>query len=142
MMKFIQKITGDSEDFEVNENEALEENFDVEFGDGVMELPTDVYEVQNNIFVRSFIPGVAPEKIEVKITRSLVEISGERIDTENIESDDFRQQELIWGNFERKISLPNEIDVDKVKANFKNGMVVLKMPKLDKDRSVKVLLNS
>jgi HSP20 family protein len=71
----------------------------------------------------------------------VVEIKGERIEVEKIDLEDYHQRELIWGKFSKKVLLPNEIDVDRVKASTTNGMIIMKLPKLDKDRAVKISLN-
>ena len=144
MASFLKKITGYEEPVQEIEEE-LESNLDYQFDsideDTVFDLPIDVYQDEQNIYLRTFIPGVKKEQIEINITRDVVDIEGERVEEEKISNDNYHQRELIWGKFSKKVLLPHEIDVDRVKANTKFGMLTLILPKLDKDRSVKVSLN-
>ncbi len=143
-MSFIGQLTGREEKPVTEENELdsnLDYQFDMENEDTIFDLPIDVYQDNDNMYLRAFIPGVKPEHIDVHITRDVVEITGERVESEKIDSDNYSQRELVWGKFEKKVLLPNEIDVDRVKANTIHGMITLKMPKLDKNRAVKVSLN-
>ena len=141
-MSFLKKLTG----VDLNNNQPemennLDTNLDMSFEmdeDTVFDLPIDVYEDEDNVYLRAFIPGVRPTDIDIEITREVVNITGERVETEKIDSDKYHQRELVWGKFEKKVLLPHEIDVDRVKASTVHGMITLKMPKLDKDRSVKV----
>jgi len=144
-MGFLKKLTG----VDLNNNQPemennLDTNLDMSFEmdeDTVFDLPIDVYEDEDNVYLRAFIPGVRPTDIDIEITREVVNITGERVETEKIDSDKYYQRELVWGKFEKKVLLPHEIDVDRVKASTTHGMITLKMPKLDKDRSVKVNLD-
>ena len=127
------------------EDNSLDSNLDYQLDEyneeeQVFDLPIDVYFDDENIYVRAFIPGVDLNDIDISISRDTVEIVGERIERKKIEKENFHQKELIWGKFMKKVSLPNEIDVDRVKSNTKNGTIILKLPKLDKDRLVKVSL--
>ena len=144
MASFLKKLTGSDEPV-MQEDNNLDSNLDYQFDDiqedTVFDLPIDVYQDDNNIYLRSFIPGVKPEQIDIDITRDTVGISGERVEDEKVENENYNQRELIWGKFSKKVLLPNEIDVDGVSATTKHGMMVLKMPRLDKDRSVKISLN-
>lgn len=145
MTNFFKKLTG-GDDFSVEDENQLDSNLDyqlndIEDEDAIFDLPIDVYQDNDNIYLRAFIPGVKPDQVDVNITRDIVEITGERMESEKIDIENFHQKELIWGKFSKRVLLPHEIDVDRVKANTNNGMITMKLPKLDKDRSVKVSLN-
>jgi HSP20 family protein len=102
------------------------------------ELTVDVYQTPETIVIKSMIAGVRPEDLDISITRDVVTIRGKR-EEERVSSDeDYFSRELYWGSFSRTISLPEEIDVDEAEAIEKHGLLILKLPKLDKKRQSKL----
>lgn len=102
------------------------------------ELAVDVYQTADMIVIRAMIAGVRPEDLDINITRDIVTIKGKR-EEENLSSDENTfVRELYWGSFSRTISLPEEIDVDESEAIEKHGLLILKLPKLDKKRQSKL----
>lgn len=102
------------------------------------ELTVDVYQTQDMIIIKSMIAGVRPEDLDVSITRDSVTIRGKREEERISEGSDFLMQELYWGSFSRMVNLPEEIDVDEAEAIEKHGLLILKLPKLDKRRQNKL----
>jgi HSP20 family protein len=102
------------------------------------ELTVDVYQTPEMVVVKSMIAGVRPEDLDVSITRDLVTIRGHREEERVAEEGDYLARELYWGTFSRTISLPEEIDVDESEAIEKHGLLILKLPKLDKKRESKL----
>jgi HSP20 family molecular chaperone IbpA len=102
------------------------------------ELTVDVYQTADMIVVKAMIAGVRPEDLDVSITRDLVTIRGTREEERVADEDDFFVRELYWGSFSRAITLPEEIDVDEAEAVEKHGLLILKLPKLDKKRQSKL----
>jgi HSP20 family protein len=102
------------------------------------ELTVDVYQTPEMIVIKSMIAGVRPEDLDISITRDLVTIRGKREEERIARDDDYFTRELYWGSFSRTISLPEEIDVDESEAVEKHGLLILKLPKLDKKRQSKL----
>ncbi len=98
------------------------------------ELTVDVYQTADMIVVKSMIAGVRPENLDVSITRDVVTIRGKREEERVARDDDYFARELYWGSFSRTIQLPEEIDVDEAEAIEKHGLLILKLPKLDKKK--------
>ncbi|OHA24295.1 MAG: hypothetical protein A3B11_02345 [Candidatus Taylorbacteria bacterium RIFCSPLOWO2_01_FULL_44_26] len=98
------------------------------------ELTVDVYQTAEMIVVKSMIAGVRPEDLDVSITRDMVTIRGHREEERISREEDYLARELYWGSFSRTIQLPEEIDVDEAEAVEKHGLLILKLPKLDKKR--------
>jgi HSP20 family protein len=96
------------------------------------ELTVDVYQTPEMIVVKSMIAGVRPEDLDVSITRDVVTIRGKREEERVANDEDYFARELYWGSFSRTIQLPEEIDVDEAEAIEKHGLLILKLPKLDK----------
>ena len=102
------------------------------------ELTVDVYQTPDAIVIKSMIAGVRPEDLDISITRDVVTIHGKREEEKTIEEEDFITKELYWGSFSRTIALPAEIDVDEAEAIEKHGLLILKLPKLDKRKKSKL----
>jgi HSP20 family molecular chaperone IbpA len=102
------------------------------------ELTVDVYQTPEMIVIKSMIAGVRPEDLDISITRDMVSIRGKREEERVSDDDDYFTRELYWGSFSRTISLPEEIDVDEAEAVEKHGLLILKLPKLDKKRESKL----
>jgi HSP20 family protein len=102
------------------------------------ELTVDVYQTSEMIVVKSMIAGVRPEDLDVSITRDMVTIRGHREEERVASEDDYFARELYWGSFSRTISLPEEVDVDEAEAIEKHGLLILKLPKLDKKKQSKL----
>ncbi|MSR87997.1 MAG: Hsp20/alpha crystallin family protein [Candidatus Zambryskibacteria bacterium] len=102
------------------------------------QLTVDVYQTSSEIVVKTMVAGVRPEDIDVQITRDSVTIYGERSEERTSTDDDYIHRELYWGSFSRTISLPEEISVDEAEAVEKHGVLILHLPKLDKNRQTKL----
>jgi len=108
----------------------------------VGELSVDVYQTDNDIVVQAMIAGVRSEDLNVSITREMVTIEGRRQKASDIEGDGYFMKELYWGSFARKILLPCEVEPSEAEAYEKNGLLTLRMPKIDKERTQKVKVRS
>lgn len=102
------------------------------------ELSVDVYQNQNEIVIKTMVSGVKPEDLDVSISRDMVTIKGKRENEKMISDEDYFHRELYWGSFSRTIVLPQEIDVDASEAIEKHGLLIIRLPKLDKNRSTKL----
>ncbi len=102
------------------------------------ELTVDVYETPTEIVIKSMVAGVKPDDLDISITRDMVTIRGTRSEDHTIEEDDYFHRELYWGSFSRTIVLPKEIEVDEAEATEKHGMLVLRLPKIDKARQARL----
>lgn len=109
---------------------------------GVGELSVDVYETPKEIIIEAMIAGVKPEDLHIATTHNSITISGKREANTHIKSDDYIVQELYWGQFSRTVELPNDIAVDDAEAVEKHGLLIVRLPKIDKDRNVKVRVKS
>ncbi len=102
------------------------------------QLTIDVYQTEEEIIVESTIAGVEPDDIEIDATSDSVTIRGERQKSMNVMEADYFYQECFWGRFSRSVILPQEIDPDKAYSNLKNGVLVVHLPKINKDRTRKI----
>lgn len=106
------------------------------------ELSVDVYQTETEIIVEAMVAGVKPEDLHLNITRDMVTVKGRRAGNESVSEDDYFYRELYWGAFTRTILLPHEIDIEQSEAVEKHGLLIIRMPKLDKARSTKLKIKS
>jgi HSP20 family protein len=102
------------------------------------ELAVDVYQTPDSIVVKALVAGVQPQTIDISLTREMLTISGIRSDEREVEEDNYFQRELYWGSFSRTILLPEEIDVDRAEASEKHGILMIRLPKINKKRETKL----
>lgn len=98
-------------------------------------LTVDVFQIPDEIIIKSTIAGVGADDIDVAITKDMVTIKGKRHLEERVKNSDYYCQEIYWGSFSRSIILPEEIDPDKARASMKSGLLTLRLPKLSKNKT-------
>jgi HSP20 family protein len=102
------------------------------------ELAVDVYQTNDAIVVKALIAGVQPSSIDIALTREMLTITGQRADEKEVEDEHYFQRELYWGSFSRTILLPEEVDVDMAEASEKHGVLMIRLPKINKKRQTKL----
>lgn len=102
------------------------------------QLAVDVYQTADTIVIKSPIAGVAAEDIDISVNGDVVTIRGRRQQGEKIADKDYLFQECYWGGFSRSIILPADVQTEKVIAEMKNGVLIVRMPKA-KAQSVRVI---
>ncbi|MFZ2522644.1 MAG: Hsp20/alpha crystallin family protein [Minisyncoccia bacterium] len=102
------------------------------------QLTIDVYQTPTEIVIKSMVAGVKPEDLDISITRDMVTIKGKRETDRFVKDEDYFHQELYWGSFSRTIMLPAEVDVEESEAIEKHGLLILRLPKIDKNRQTRL----
>jgi HSP20 family protein len=102
----------------------------------------DIFEQDNDVVVRAELPGMKKEDIEVKLTDDTITISGEKKKEEKVQKKDFYMMERSYGSFMRAFNLPSEVQTEKVRAQFKDGILDIRVPKTEeaKKKEKKVLI--
>ena len=102
--------------------------------------PVDIYETENDIVLKAELPGFDPKDVEVKVEDNTLYLKGERKFEKEVNNESYHRVERSYGSFARSFSLPNSISTDKVKAEFKDGLLTLTLPKREeaKPRTVKI----
>ena len=102
------------------------------------QLTIDVYQTAGEIIIKSMVAGVKPEDLDISITRDMVTIKGKRETERFVKDDDYFHRELYWGSFSRTIMLPAEIEVEEADAVEKHGLLILRLPKIDKNKQARL----
>ena len=106
------------------------------------ELPVDMYQTGDDVVIRALIAGVSPDDLDIAITRDMVTIKGMREEMQEAADDDYYHRELFWGSFSRTLLLPEEVLIDEAQAQEKHGLLEIRLPKVDKNRSTKLSVKS
>lgn len=106
------------------------------------ELPVDMYQTNDAIVIRALVAGVSPNDLDIAITRDMVTIRGMREEYQESADDNYYHRELFWGSFSRTLLLPEEVIIDEADAQEKHGLLEIRLPKLDKNRSTQLRVKS
>jgi HSP20 family protein len=103
-------------------------------------LAVDMYETDQDVVVKSSVPGIKPEDIDITITGDTLTIKGETKAEEKVERANYVRQERRYGAFSRSLTLPTTIVAEQAKAEFENGVLTLTLPKAEevKPKTIKV----
>ncbi len=114
----------------------IEEDFDD--GEPEGQLTIDVYQTPDDIVIESAIAGVKPEDLDITVQGDSVTVKGRRHHEMEVKDDDYLYQECYWGRFSRSVILPQEIDPEAATVSFKNCILVVRLPKLNRKKSKKL----
>jgi len=89
----------------------------------------DIHETKDNILLQIEVPGVKQEDIHVSIEDGTLTLNGERKRETEVKEDQYHRVERSYGHFERRILLPSEVDSDRVKASYRDGVLEIQLPK-------------
>jgi len=101
---------------------------------------TDVIETKDALIVRAELPGLTEKDINVTMENGILTISGERKVEEETKDKTFHRVERAFGKFDRTLTLPNNIDADKIRAIFNDGLLELTIPKKEEAKPKKIAL--
>jgi len=96
---------------------------------GILSPDVDIFEDGNDIVVKAEIPGMKKENIEVNLTDDMITVSGEKKNEEKVEKKDYYRIERSYGSFTRSFRLPKDVQTDKARATFKDGVLEIRVPK-------------
>ena len=97
-------------------------------------LAVDMYETDDAIVVKSAIPDVKPEDLDISITGDTLTIRGETKAEEEIKEEHYIRRERRYGSFCRSLTIPLPIVPDKAEAEFENGVLKLTLPKAEETK--------
>jgi HSP20 family molecular chaperone IbpA len=104
----------------------------------VGQLTVDIYHTPSDIVVESAIAGANPEDIDVVVANDSISIKGLRRRGSESSDAEYLHQECYWGKFTRSIILPEEVDPENASVKFKNGILSVRMPKMNRRKTKKL----
>jgi HSP20 family protein len=101
----------------------------------------DVHEDKDNFVVRAELPGMKREDIDVSLHDGALSISGERKTEKKYEEAEVYRTERCFGKFQRTVTLPAPVAADKVKAQYKDGVLTITLPKTEEAKPKQIDVN-
>ena len=102
--------------------------------------PVDIYETDNEVVVRADLPGIDQRDLDIRLENNVLTLKGERKMEQEVKEDNYHRIESAYGTFVRSFTLPAIVEEDKIKAEYKNGVLKIVLPKKEqaKPRQIKV----
>jgi HSP20 family protein len=95
----------------------------------------DVYQTEKDVVVKAEMPGVSKEDLNLYIDESTVRLSGQTKRENEFKDENTFRSERYYGSFSRTISLPAEVKFDQAKAEYKDGILSITVPKLEPSKT-------
>jgi HSP20 family protein len=106
------------------------------------ELAVDMSQTPTEIIIKTMVAGVGLDDLDVSISQEMVTIKGSRREMYEADDNDYFHRELYWGTFARTILLPAEVKAEDAVAELKNGLLTIRLPKIDKQRQTKLRIRT
>ena len=103
----------------------------VAWGEGAVEMPLDVHQTDKEYVVKATLPGARPEDVDVSVVGETLTIKATVQEEKDVKEEDYLLRERRYASFARTITLPTEVQADKVEATLENGILTLKLPKAE-----------
>lgn len=105
------------------------------------QLVIDVYETERELIIQAAISGIRTEDLDISLENDMLIIKGDRPDPSEAKSKKYFIRECYFGPFSREIILPREIDTSKIKAEIKEGILTIKMVKIERAKNKRINLD-
>ena len=101
----------------------------------------DMYDEDDRIVIKAELPGMEKKDIAVDVKDRVLTISGERNYDNEVKEEKYYRRERAYGKFQRAFSLPADVDSDKIKADFKDGLLKVEVPKPEKQKPKEITIH-
>jgi HSP20 family protein len=100
----------------------------------------DIHETKDELVLSFELPGVTDKDVSLSITGDLLTLKGERAANRDVKDENVYRVERVYGKFERSVQLPMPVQADKVKATYRDGVLEVKLPKVEevKPKAIKI----
>lgn len=105
-------------------------------------LALDVTENEDEFVVKASVPGINPDDLEITFTDGTLTIKGETREEKDVEETHYHMRERRFGRFSRSISLPSNLDADKIEASYDAGVLTLHLPKAEEMKPKRIEIKS
>ena len=101
-------------------------------------VPLDLVEEEGQYIVKASMPGVNPEEVEITLADNMLTIKGESKQESDEDKGNYHVRERRYGSFMRQIALPMSVKTDEVEATHENGVLTLRLPKMEAVKPKKI----
>jgi len=136
-MAFLEKLKKNQKK-EILENKSSEEKRDWKISEG--QLSADIYETETELIIQTAIAGVQAKELDISLENDVLIIKGERENPAKDSKKNYFSKECYFGPFSREVILPREIDPSRVKATMEEGILTIRMPKIEREKKKKIII--
>jgi HSP20 family protein len=101
----------------------------------------DIYETENELVLKADLPDVNEKEIDIRVENNMLTVRGERKFEQQVKEDNYLRIERTYGAFSRSFGLPNTVNTESIKAEYKNGVLTVTMPKRAESKPKQVKVN-
>jgi HSP20 family protein len=101
----------------------------------------DLYEKDDHFVIKAELPGVDKKNIAIDLKDRVLTLSGERSYENEVKDENYYRRERSYGKFQRAFTLPADVDSDKIKAEFKDGLLQIEVPKPERQKPKQVTIH-
>jgi len=101
----------------------------------------DIYEGEHELVVKADLPDVKPEELDVRVENNILTIRGQRKFEKKVDEKNYLRVERAYGSFARSFSLANTVNTDAIKADYKDGVLTLSVPKREEAKPKQIKVN-
>jgi HSP20 family protein len=104
----------------------------------------DIYETENELVLKADLPDINEKDLDIRVENNMLTLRGERKFEKTTSEDNYLRVERSYGTFSRSFSLPNTVNAESIQADYRNGVLTVRMPKREesKPRQIKVSVTS
>jgi len=101
----------------------------------------DIYDHDKTIVINAELPGIDKKDIVVDVTGNVLTLKGERSTANEVKNEKYHRRERTFGKFERAFTLPEDVDPEKIQADYTDGVLEIKIPKPEKKEPKKITVH-
>ena len=101
----------------------------------------DIFEQDGNIVLKAELPGVDPKHVEVRVENNVLTLRGERKLDNDVQKENYHRVERAYGSFSRSFTLPTVVDTEKIKAEYRDGVLRVSLPKREEAKPKQISIS-
>ena len=101
----------------------------------------DIFEQDGHIVLKAELPGVDPKDVEVRVENNVLTLRGERKLDNDVQKENYHRVERAYGSFSRSFTLPTVVDTEKIKAEYRDGVLRVNLPKREEAKPKQISIS-
>jgi HSP20 family protein len=101
----------------------------------------DIFEQDGNIVMKAELPGIDAKEVDIRLENNVLTLRGERKIDNEVKRENYHRVERAYGSFTRSFTLPAVVDQEKIKAEYKDGVLRVTLPKRDEAKPKQITIN-
>jgi HSP20 family protein len=108
---------------------------------GAWTPPVDIHETDDALILKAELPGFSKNDVNVELKDNTLTLKGQRQEEKEVKEEQFHRRERAYGSFQRTFMLPASVDAEKVTANYKDGILELRLPKRETAKAKRISIS-